>query len=351
MAWQTAVEPVVETIKNNSAVPGMVVAVMREDQPAEFMASGTDAAGRALTADTLFPVASISKLATALTVLRLADAGALNLDDPLARYLPDASAARPGVTLRTLLCHTSGLPYDLSSRLAPYNSRLDWRTLAQACLETPPTSAPLKHVLYSNLGPGLLAIVVERLAGQTFREALAAQVLEPLHIEGYLGIEPPRSPAAIAAEPDEHTGTALESYNSVFWRSLAMPWGGLVTTAAGVLALAQAFAGVPTGFLSPGLLADAVRDQTGGLGGGFFEPLWWAHSPWGLGAELRGDKAPHWTPPQASPRSFGHAGASGCLVWHDPAAGLTYAILGTRAFDSWWPTWQTIGAAILAAPV
>jgi beta-lactamase class C len=351
MSWQTEVEPVIQKILSSSVVTGMVIAVMRGVGPAEFLAAGADAAGRTLTAGTLFPVASISKLATALTLLRLADSGALNLDAPLWQYLPEAVSARDdapgsGVTLRTLLSHTSGLPYDLPSSLAPYNSQLDWPALAQACLQTPLTSPPHKHVLYSNVGPGLCAIVVERLTGRVFHTVLEEQVLTPLGIEGYLGVEPPRLPAAISFKPTVHSGTPLESYNSVFWRALAMPWGGLVTNPVGVLALARAFAGLYPGFLSPSLLADALSDQTGGLGGGFFEPLWWPHCPWGLGVELRGDKTPHWTPPSASPFSFGHAGASGSLVWHDPAAQLTYAILGTRDFNDWWPRWSAIGAIL-----
>jgi CubicO group peptidase (beta-lactamase class C family) len=347
MPWRTAVEPVIQKILSASPVPGMVIAVMRGGGPAEFLAAGADAAGRALTAETLFSVASITKLATALTVLRLADSGALSLDAPLWQYLPEAASARDDVTLRALLSHTSGLPYDLPPGLAPYNSRLDWPTLAQACLQTPLTSPPHKHVLYSNVGPGLCAIAVERLTGRAFHTVLEEQVLAPLGIQGYLGVEPPRLPAAISFKPTSHTGTPLESYNSVFWRALAMPWGGLVTDPAGVLALGRAYAGLNPGFLSPSLLADALSDQTGGLGGGFFEPLWWPRSPWGLGVELRGGKTPHWTPPQASPDSFGHAGASGCLVWHDPAAQLTYAILGTRDFTDWWPHWPAIGEAIL----
>jgi len=361
MSWQTTVEPVARKILNEADVPGMLVAVQRDSgdpagpgnahaaPPLETLALGTDARGQPLAPHTLFPVASITKLATALCVLRLAGSGALSLRDLLSRYLPEAAAARPGVTLRALLSHIAGLPYDLSPRLAPYDRDLDWPTLRQACLQTPPTSPPGRHVLYSNLGPGLCAIVVERLTGQAFRDALSDLVLRPLGIEGCLGAEPPRIPAAILQQPDGHTGTPLESYNSPFWRSLAMPWGGLVTTAAGAIALVRAFGGEPAGFLSPALLADALRDQTVGLGGGFFEPLWWPRCPWGVGVELRGDKNPHWTLAQAGPASYGHAGASGCLVWRDPAAGLTYAILGTRTFESWWPRWPEIGEAILSA--
>ena len=202
---------------------------------------------------------------------------------------------------------------------------------------------------YSNLGSGLLAVVVERLTGRPFAAALAELVLAPLGIEGGLGAERPRPPARIAGDFGEHAGTEPEAFNSPFWRALALPWGGLVTTAAGALALARAFAGVPAGFLPPALLAEATGDQTGGLGGEQLGLFAWPHCPWGLGAELRGDKEPHWTPAAASAGSFGHAGASGCLAWVDPAAGVAWAILGARTFEGWWPHWPAIGAAFLAA--
>lgn len=343
-----ALAPAVEAALDRWAVPGAVVAVARGGAAPAFLVVGSDAAGRPLEAASLFPVASISKLAVALAVLRLAADGALALDDPLGRHLPDAAAARPGVTLRAVLAHTAGLPNDLAPGAAPYAVGLDWPALARACLATAPETAPGTVVGYSNVGSGLLALVVERRTGRPFAAALADLVLDPLSIDGYLGVEPPRAPAVIGGRLGDHAGTPLEPFNSAFWRALAFPWGGLVTTAAGALAIVAAFAGRPAGFLPPALRAEAVHDQTGGLGGGLFPPFRWPRCPWGLGVELRGAKRPHWTPRTASPDSFGHVGASGALAWHDPAADTTWAILGTRTFEKWWQTWAKIGEAVLA---
>lgn len=347
-SYQSEVRSVIEEVMRSRSVPGIVIAVARGDDDPDHIVAGTDAAGRPLTPDTLIPVASITKLATALAVLRLAASGRVSLDDPLARHLPEAASAREGVNLRTLLCHVAGLPYDLPEEAAPYRPGLDWPALRSACLATPVAMAPLSQVSYSNVGPGLLAIVVERAVGKSFPEALSDLVLSPLGIEAYLGDEPPRAPARVAGLRGEHAGTDLEPFNSHFWHSLALPWGGLVTTAAGALALVRAFAGMPAGFVPPALLTEATRDQTGGLPGGLWEPLLWPRCPWGLGVELRGEKSPHWTPSIASPSSFGHAGSSGCLAWYDPATETAWAILGPRVFGDWWEDWSTIGAAILA---
>ena len=343
MSWQSAVRPVVTEVMRAYAVPGVVVAVARGGGPAELLSVGADGAGRPLTPYSLLPVASISKLATAIAVLRLVDVGALELDDPISRHVPEAAAGE-GATIRRLLSHTSGLPEEPD---APYERHLDWPALARACLAVTAVEPAGSRVRYSNVGVGLLAIGVERLTGQPFATALADLVLAPLGVEACLGVDPPRPAARIAGVVSEHAGTDLEPFNSAFWRSLALPWGGLLTTAAGALALARAFAGTPRGLVAPALLAEATRDQTGGAGGGMIGFLEWERAPWGLGAELRGGKDPHWVPGCAAPGSFGHAGASGCVAWVDPDAGVAWAVLGTRASHTWIGGLAAIGAAVL----
>ena len=81
--------------------------------------------------------------------------------------------------------------------------------------------------------------------------------------------------------------------------------------------------------------------------------MWWAVSSkpgrttpgnWGQSCAARSD--PTGTPQEASPGSFGHVGSSGCLAWYDPAAGLSWAVLGTRAFQGWWKQSSPIGKII-----
>ncbi len=315
---------------------GLVVAAALPGGEPETIAIGTDGAGRELTPDSLFPVASITKLATSLAVLRLVDRGLISVDDPLSRHLPEAHAAQPGVTLRRILSHSAGLPLDPPSEAAPYQPGLDWPALARACVGAALERPPFTAVQYSNVGYGLLAVIVEIQTGLSFPQALRNLVLQPLGVEGYLGEEPPRQPAKLAGVRGGHAGTPLETFNSPFWRSLAMPWAGLVTTASGALALVRAFQGIPAGFLRPETAAEAVQNQNDDLAGGYIEPLCWKRSPWGLGPEIHGEKSPHWVPPEAGPASFGHAGASGSLAWTDPTTGLSWAIMGSRTSDSGW---------------
>lgn len=348
-SWQTSVRPIVDEVIRARGVPGVVVAVARGSAPPEYLVVGTDGDGVPLRSDTLFPVASITKLATALAVLRLVAEGRLSLDDSLASYVPDAVAAREGVTVRTLLSHTAGLPDDVDPSAAPYTLALDWPMLARACLATEPVHPPRTMMRYSNLGPGLLAIAIERVTGVQFATVVNESVFKPLSIEGYLGVQPPRSVARVTGDFVDHVGTELEPFNTPFWRSLALPWGGLITTAEGALRLVNAFAGAPSGFLPPALTAEATTDQTGALAGEMAGIFRWERSPWGLGAELRGQKSPHWTSLLASPASFGHAGLSGCLVWSDPQTDVSWFIHGVRTLENWWKDWATIDSAILSA--
>jgi beta-lactamase class C len=351
--WHGGVQPVVAELMQAHTIPGMVVAVARGNNPPEHLIAGTDGAGQSLAADSLFPVASITKLATALAIHRLADAGRLTVEDPLERHVPEA-AAQPGITLRRLLTHTSGVRgHDLGGR-APRTADLSWATIAQATLQVVPEQPPGAQVSYSNHNYTLLAIVVERLTGQPFPAALQELVLRPLGIEGYLGAEPPRPVVYIAGVPaDEFTGTPLERTNSAFERSLGSPAGGLVTTVDGALALVRAYHGLPADFLRPDTRAAATRDQAGGVPGDYgpTSAVRYERCPWGLGPELLGDKRPHWAPPEASPESFGHYGATGCVAWLDPRAGVSWAVHSARM-----PTglesrvvMSTIGAVIMAA--
>lgn len=347
VALRPRIEAVVQRV-----MPGAVIAVSHGGQPPEQLAVGTDGRGQPLTVTSLFPVASNTKLATALSLLRLVDAGAVHDDDRLALYVPESAAAVAGVTLRMLFTHTAGLQ-GMEDELAPWTLDLTWSALTEAALHVAPSIPPGTRVAYSDIDYVLLAMVIERVTGMSFPVACHQLVLDPLGIEGYLGEEPPRQPAWIADEPGPHTGTPLEWHNSTFFRSLGLPASGLVTTAAGALALVQAFAGTPEDFLRAETRAAATRDQTGGLGGGILgaldEPEEYPTYPWGFGPELRVHRDPHSAPTHASAGSFGHGGSSGCITWADPAAGIAWSILGTRHMAAWWgdPALGEIGGIIL----
>ncbi len=349
------ITPRVETLARETIekfeMRGIAILAARGDGAVESLYIGTDAAGAPFGADSFFIVASLTKLATALCVLRLTDAGAMALDDPLAKYLPDAASARAGVTLRALLCHTAGMPPDLPNGDALYGKPLTWQAIARECLRVELERAPRTRVVYGNIGFGLLALAVERVTHNDFAATLRQLVLQPLGIEGYLGDEPPRAPMKIADVRSRYANTAYEPFNSRYYRALALPWSQLVTTPQDALKLVRAYAGLPRDFLSDALRHEAVQNQTDDLPGGYGGVFEYEKCAWGLGVDIKGAKKPHWTPPSASPRTFGHAGASGCVVWHDPDAKVTWSIFGARTADNGWLVREgpKIGAALLDA--
>jgi CubicO group peptidase (beta-lactamase class C family) len=232
----------------------------------------------------VYRLASVTKLMTALACLVAAEEGVIDLDEP---------AGPPGSTIRHLLAHASGLPFDGAG---------------------PPIARPGTRRIYSNVGFEALAEVVAVRAEMSFDDYLRDAIFRPLG----LGCELRGSPAA-----DVHG--SLDD---------------LVRFARELLA--------PT-LVSEETLAEATSVQFPGLAGvlpgvGRYDPL-----DWGLGFELKDAKSPHWMGTRASSRAFGHFGGSGTFLWADPGPGIACVCLTDREFDAWaLAAWPRFSDAVLA---
>jgi len=139
--------------------------------------------GEPATADTLYRIASITKLFTSTAVLQLRDRGKLQLDDPLARHLswfgagaghPDA----PAITVRHLLTHTAGLTREAGF---PYWTDGQFPTVEQIRERLPrPVLPPETRWKYSNLGLALAGELVAAVSGQPYADYVTEHVLAPL---------------------------------------------------------------------------------------------------------------------------------------------------------------------------
>jgi CubicO group peptidase (beta-lactamase class C family) len=230
-------------------------------------------------ATTVLPMASLTKPLAAYGVLIAVRDGALHLDEPAG---PTADA---GATVRHLLAHASGLPFETGA----------------------PTQTPGRRRVYSNWGYEVLGELVAERLGMPFADHLELDLFEPLgmhdtRLEG--------SPAADAR------GTVVDLLAFV---------GELLD---------------PT-LLDAETVAEATRVCWPGLDGVL--PGFGRQQPndWGLGFELKGDKSPHWTGASLPPTTFGHFGQSGSFLWVDPEAGVGSVLLGDRDFGAWakraWP--------------
>jgi CubicO group peptidase (beta-lactamase class C family) len=122
-----------------------------------------------------FHIGSLTKTVTAATVLRLAAAKRLSLDDPLARYLPDYPNGAH-ITLAQLLDHTAGISDAFDA--APTES-LDTAAVVKRIAAKPADFPPGSAWRYSNAGYLLLGAVIEKVTGKPWQEAMREQVFEP----------------------------------------------------------------------------------------------------------------------------------------------------------------------------
>ena len=234
--------------------------------------------------DSRFKWASVTKLVTAMAVLVAAEEGVLDLDEP---------AGPEGSTVRHLLAHASGLPFD-----GPR-----------------PISQPGKRRIYSNTGFDQLGAFLGEKAEMPFDAYLSEAVLEPLGLRG-TGLHGPPS-SGLTGPLDDLLA---------FGRELMAPT--LVARETLYEATTVVFPGLA------GILPDFGR----------YEPL-----DWGLGCEIRNGKEPHWTGTRNSARTFGHFGGAGSFIWVDPEAGAACASLADRQFGAWAKeAWPPLSDAVLA---
>lgn len=137
------------------------------------------------TPETWFRVASITKMATALVTLSLIGDGMFELDNPIQELLPETShsAMLEGITVRNLLCHTSGLA-DTAAMDAALRDGLPFDDV----LSSPDVraSSPGKQMLYSNFGFGLLGCMIENVTGKVVSEVFRERLFEPLGMRATL---------------------------------------------------------------------------------------------------------------------------------------------------------------------
>jgi CubicO group peptidase (beta-lactamase class C family) len=208
------------------AVPGLAVVVTRNGRTVHLAGYGHDSGGRAVTADTRMRAASLSKSMTAVAVLRLVDSGALDLDAPVRRYLPELRLDDPRieqVTVRHLLTQTSGLV----ETEVPLGEAVRSGTLegyVGALSRGRMVGAPGRTFRYGNVNYEIAARLVEVVTGRPFAAVMTGEVFAPLGM-GRTTVGPAGDPPA-----DGHI-TAYPFSIPVHDSDFAGGAGGVVTTA------------------------------------------------------------------------------------------------------------------------
>lgn len=230
-----------------------------------------------ITPRSLFDIASVSKPLTATAVLLLETENRLRIDDPIRKHLPGVPEDKARLTIHHLLTHTAGLPALIPGLTADVSADRD-RYVA-CLLRAPLEHAPGSAFSYSNHGYGLLAVLIERVAGMPFERYLKTHLFLPAGMEE-TGFLQDRDLAGRLLTDRRGGGDA---------RSWPWDWsmrgaGGVVTSARDLFAFDRALRG---GKLIPAVsLERAFRPALEGFGCGWMvgqldaagESLWVFHT-------------------------------------------------------------------------
>lgn len=236
---------VVEREMARWTVPGLAVGILRDGR-ATTHGWGVTSLEMAypVRPATLFQIGSISKVFTATLVMQLVDEGKLDLDAPIATYLPDLlledMAAARAITLRQLLSHSGGMDGD---RFDDFGHGDDALTRAVADYRTLPQLTPPGELWsYCNSGFNLAGAVIERVTGQVFEAAMRERVFAPLALEHacFFAHEAIVHSAAVG---HTHDPEAAEDAAPTIARHYPLPRcvnpaGGIITTAGDLLRFA-----------------------------------------------------------------------------------------------------------------
>ena len=287
----TAVDAYIGRQMKGARIPGLALGIVHDGHPVHLRGFGrADDSGRALTPQTPFFIGSNSKSFTALAVMQLAEAGKVDLDAPVQRYIPWFRVADPEasalITVRHLLNQTSGLTEragrgaTLAAGMHPLEPAV--RALATTGLARSPGAA----FEYSNLNYTTLGLVVEMAAAEPFEVYLKRHIFEPLNMQHtYTAIEDARRdglasgyrywfgfPVAFDAPP--HGGT--------------VPTGGIISTAEDMSRYLAMYQGRGRyhgqAVLSPAGIAEMMQPgppQKRGAFAGAGYGMGWFTGPWG----------------------------------------------------------------------
>jgi len=197
-AATTLMQGVLSPYVERGELPG-AISILRNGDREEVSCIGYAdfEAKRPIALTNVFMQCSQTKGFCGVTVAKLVEEGRLGLDDPVSKYLPEFSvawvrksetngvrtliAATNAITVRMVMNHTSGLPFELPAHaVCGWNHRMPLRNAAAEAAATPLLFQPGTAVKYSNIGIDVGAAVVQKIVGKPWEEYLKQEVLDPL---------------------------------------------------------------------------------------------------------------------------------------------------------------------------
>jgi CubicO group peptidase (beta-lactamase class C family) len=325
----------------SDGVPGAALVVAEGGEIVCEHYAGMARPDRAADADTLWPLASISKLYTAAACVAAIEEGRISLGTRAAMIFPDFTRdGRDKITLRHLLTHTSGLPYESEQMADRLAAKISLEEMLRESYDCEMLFAPGTNQVYSDYGIGLAGLMCARAMDLSFPDLVRSRVIDPGHLLDTYMPPPEEEYQRIAQiEGPLADGTDGAMYNSPYARDLAHPAFGTVATARDLLRFALLFdPNREESIFSPVARETMVTDQTGYDFPDFItEPMSPAVRAWGLGFMIKGGMS---FPELASPAAFGHPGATGCIVLVDPAYDVAFAFVSNRHLNTGMDEWM-----------
>ena len=324
------VDAVIQQAIDDGTIPGAVVIVGQDGHILHRRAYGyrsLQPRREAMTLDTIFDFASLTKvMATAPSIMQLAEQGKIRLGDRVTMYLPDFRGGDSPIRVRDLLTHFSGLRPDLD--LEPEWS--GYETGIQKAYQETPVTAPGEQFIYSDINFILLAEIVRRVSGEDFETYTRSKIFEPLEMRDTYFRPPASLQPRIAPSEKLTDGTFLRGVahdpTTRFMGGVA-GHAGLFSTGDDLSYFAEMMLG--EGRFGPGsrvlnalsVLAMTTSQSPHG------QPIlrgfgWDIDSPY---SSPRGDLFPI--------GSYGHTGFTGTSLWIDPVT-KTYVLLLTSHLHS-----------------
>jgi CubicO group peptidase (beta-lactamase class C family) len=364
-------------------IAGAVTLIARRGRVGSLQAVGfRDLEARApMRPDTVFRIASMTKVATAAGVMMLSDDGKLSVDDPVEKHLPEFRglkmvSKREGdtvtlvdpprkVTIKDLMTHTSGMRCQPPAGFADLGRKKD-RTLAEAVVaysQQPLDGPPGVVWKYCGTAFDTLGRIIEVAGGRPYEEFLAQRLFRPLGMKdttfrpskaqfarlaiNYKKEGGPTGPGGVVRSDQQGAGPADEiRYPS--------PGGGLYSTASDYVRLMQLLldGGSAGGrrLLRPETVAEMTKVQfTSKEKVGFTPGL-------GMGLGVQVVMTPTDVSEMLGAGSFGHGGAHGTQAWADPKNDIIYVLMiqrqefGNGDMSDVRKTFQRIGASAIVGP-
>jgi CubicO group peptidase (beta-lactamase class C family) len=318
----------IEKAIERGEIGGAGLAVVHEGRLAIEWYAGEAAPGVPSSSRVLWPLAAISKLYTAATIMALVERGALTLGLPVCSLLPElAGEGRETITLRHLLTHTSGLLYEPPDMEALLLAQQPLDELVDAAFTAPLQFPPGSQFAYSDLGYAVAGLVAEAATGQRFPTLLRELILEPAGLRETFFPLPPEAASRLARVVGAlGEGTPGHMYGASYGLRLGHPAWGVVATLPDLVRFGLLFTPEATSrVLSAATICTMTTDQVRR----FFRP---DLPSWGLGFAIgqgsfgEGDLF--------SSQSFGLSGATGCALWYDPRAHVLIAFVSNRHMNA-----------------